>query len=143
MFSFEFHRSFKNTFFTEHLWRLLISLGLWKQIPFSLFSWSFLQYLYFIYFLRPVITLFSTGLYKSAFSTHSFGKLVYRISVIFVVSVCSLFRILVIQMFFFLILFSHCKNNLFKYKNRVIDSREVLSYSKKYFISSFITKFHL
>ena len=30
--------------------------------------------LYFIHYLRVVIILFSTGLYKSTFSTYSFGK---------------------------------------------------------------------
>ena len=29
----------------------------------------------FMYYLRVVIILFSTGLYKSAFSTYTFGKL--------------------------------------------------------------------
>ena len=31
--------------------------------------------LYLIYYLHAVIILFSTGLYKSAFSNYSFGKL--------------------------------------------------------------------
>ena len=57
--------------------------------------WTFIHLkgaakLYFIYFSRPVIILFSTGLYKSAFSTHSFGKLGYRVSVFFVLSVWSI-----------------------------------------------------
>ena len=30
--------------------------------------------LYFMYYFRVVIILFSTGLYKSAFSTHDIGK---------------------------------------------------------------------
>ena len=45
--------------------------------------------LYFMYYFRVVIILFSTGLYKSAFSTYDFGKtsfssfcvLVLRVSV--------------------------------------------------------------
>ena len=45
--------------------------------------------LYFMYYLRVVIILFRTGLYKSAFSTYDFGEtsfssfcfLVFRVSV--------------------------------------------------------------
>ena len=47
--------------------------------------------LYFIYYLYVVIILFSTGLYKSAFATYSFGELGYRLSMFFVFSVCSVF----------------------------------------------------
>ena len=38
-----------------------------------------------------VIILFNTGLYKSVFSTHSFGKLVFCLSALFVITVCSEF----------------------------------------------------
>ena len=46
--------------------------------------------LYFMYYSYVVVILFSTGLRKSVFSTYSFGKLVFRLSVF---SVCSVFRI--------------------------------------------------
>ena len=57
--------------------------------------------LYFMYYSRVVIILFSTGLYKSAFSTYSFGKtrfssfcvLVFRVSASFAFNFqfCSMF----------------------------------------------------
>ena len=45
---------------------------------------------YFTHYLHMVIILFNTGLYKSAFSTFSFGKLAFCISVAPVFSVSSL-----------------------------------------------------
>ena len=44
--------------------------------------------LYFMYYLHAVIILFSTGLYNSAFSTYSFAKLGYRLSLCVCVCVC-------------------------------------------------------
>ena len=44
--------------------------------------------LYFTHYLFVIFILFSTGLRKSAFSTNSFGKLVFYRSVLFVFSVC-------------------------------------------------------
>ena len=41
-----------------------------------------------------VIILSNTGLYKSVFSTYSFGKLVFCLSVLFVFTVCSQFDVL-------------------------------------------------
>ena len=62
-----------------------------KVIPLREFKGEFkgAMKLYFMYYSRVVIILFSTGLYKSAFSTYSFGKtrfssfcvLVFRVSV--------------------------------------------------------------
>ena len=60
------------------------------QMPSWSQAWNFEHgnLLCFIYFSRAVIILFSTGLSKSAFSTHSFGKLGYRVSAFFMLSVC-------------------------------------------------------
>ena len=67
--------------------------------------------MYFMHYSRVVIILFSTGLYKSAFSTYSFGKtrfsffyvLVFRVSVslcfcISVVLHCFEFNVLLIDL---------------------------------------------
>ena len=45
---------------------------------------------YFTYYSYVVIIFFKTGLYMSAFFIYSFGKLNYRLSVIFVFSACSI-----------------------------------------------------
>ena len=42
-----------------------------------------------LYFLCAVIILFNMGIYKSAISTYSFGKLVFCLSALFVFSACS------------------------------------------------------
>ena len=46
-----------------------------------------------------VIILFNTGLYKSVFSTYSFGKLVcfFCLSALFVITACSEFDVLFIN----------------------------------------------
>ena len=48
----------------------------------------------FMHHLRVVITLFSTGLYKSAFYTYSFGRIRFSsfCVLVFRVSVCLAFR---------------------------------------------------
>ena len=45
--------------------------------------------LYFTHYSCVVIILFNTGLLKSAFSSDSFGKLVFSLFALFVFSVCS------------------------------------------------------
>ena len=44
---------------------------------------------YFMHYSCVVIILFNTGLYKSTFFTCYFGKLVFRLPVIFMLSACS------------------------------------------------------
>ena len=45
--------------------------------------------LFFTHYSCVAVILFNTGLYMSALSTFSFGKLVFSLSVLFVFSVCS------------------------------------------------------
>ena len=47
--------------------------------------------LYFAHYLCGVIILFNTSLDKSAFSTYSFGKLVFRLSAFSMFPSCSVF----------------------------------------------------
>ena len=47
--------------------------------------------LYFLYYLRVVIDLFSTGLYQSVSSTYFFRKLVFPVSVFTLFAVCYVF----------------------------------------------------
>ena len=50
---------------------------------------------YFTHYPCEVIILFNTGLYKSVFSTYSFGKLVFYLSAYFVFSAaCSEFDVI-------------------------------------------------
>ena len=53
--------------------------------------------LYFTDYLCVVIILFNTGLYKSAFFTESFGKLVLCLSALFVFSACSVSNLMYLQ----------------------------------------------
>ena len=48
----------------------------------------------FTHYSCVVIILFNTGLYKSVFSTYSFGKLFFCLSVLFVFSACSEFDVI-------------------------------------------------
>ena len=91
--------------------------------------------LYFMSYLHVVIILFSTGLYKSAFSTYSFAKTRFSSFCVLVscVSVYLAFNFQFCFMFWIeclkrlsksimcsLILFSLYSNDLLKYKNCVI-----------------------